>query len=363
MTLRTRHKRSLAAACVLALTLGCQLLSTQVAPVETSRPAATYSMGGPTESAPAKPAGDAQAPPPGEIGAATPTPQPEAAPPDAGGSQPESSPGQNLAPCPEPTCLREGSFWLERPIGPEGRNTIVTARRFGEYQRATKYALRGVYFLNSSGTPVLAAADGEVVAAGDDSQTPYGPILNSYGNLVILKHRLPQLAQPLFTLYAHLSEVSVEVGETVSAGQQIGLVGMSGTATGSTLLFEVRLGENDFDQARNPELWLEPLAGQDGKPLGAVAGRILDADGKFLEVGNIVVEQLAGPGLPAVDQFYLKTYASDKLLGLDPWMESFAAGDLAPGEYQISFYSANELHQRVITIEPGQLTLVTFIIG
>ena len=49
-------------------------------------------------------------------------------------------------------CIRRGSFLLERPIGRSGRNTIVIASRFGEYQQATKDAQTGVYFLNSTGT-------------------------------------------------------------------------------------------------------------------------------------------------------------------------------------------------------------------
>jgi murein DD-endopeptidase MepM/ murein hydrolase activator NlpD len=280
---------------------------------------------------------------------------PEAPPPPATTVPPAES-----EPCAEEVCVNDGYFLLKQPIGSDGRNTIVYTDRFGSYRSASRDALRGVYFLNSSGTPVLASADGEVVVAGDDSQMPYGPRLNMYGNLVVLKHDLSGLSQPLFTLYAHLSEISVEVGETVTTGDEVGLVGMSGDVSGSILLFEVRLGENHPDAARNPELWLEPQSDDTGQLQGALAGRVVDKNGKTLTIPNIVVERLAGPGLPAIDQLYLKTYAENSLMGLDPWKENFAAGDLPAGEYQISFYHEGDLQQRVVEVQPGKLTLVIF---
>jgi murein DD-endopeptidase MepM/ murein hydrolase activator NlpD len=42
-------------------------------------------------------------------------------------------------------------------------------------------------------------------------------------------------------MYAHLSEIDVRPGETVAVGQQLGLVGMTGNATGPHLHFEMRI--------------------------------------------------------------------------------------------------------------------------
>jgi murein DD-endopeptidase MepM/ murein hydrolase activator NlpD len=221
---------------------------------------------------------------------------------------------------------------------------------------------RGVDFLNSTGTPVVAAADGVVVVAGDDLEIPYGPRKDYYGNLVVLEHALPGVSEPVFTLYSQLSEVLVGEGDSVAAGQEIGLVGMTGVVPGSTLHFEVRVGENSYQEARNPELWLQLLNGPADKPLGALAGRIVDADGVYQPVENIVIEQLAGPGLPAIDQFYLTTYEKEELRGKSPWNESFALSDLPPGEYQITFYLNGEQQQEVV-VESGKLTLVTFVVG
>ena len=265
------------------------------------------------------------------------------------------------APCLDEICIQTGYFLLQRPIGSEGRNTIDPTSRFGTYRSSTRDANRGVYFLNSTGTPVLAAADGTVVVAGDDSQMPYGRYRNAYGNLVILKHDLPGFSEPVFTLYAHLSQVLVDVDDSVGAGEEIGLVGMSGDISGSVLYFEVRLGENSYQVARNPELWMELLPDESGQTQGAIAGRIMDDNGKYINVTNIILERLAGPGLPAIDQIYLRTYSGESLIGQDPLEENFAVGSLPAGEYQISFLM-DGMRQKVVEVQPDKVTVVTFVI-
>lgn len=84
----------------------------------------------------------------------------------------------------------------------------------------------GVDFGAGSGTPVIAAGEGEVVWAGSRG---------GYGNTVIIDH-----GNTLATLYAHMSSVSVGVGQTVTRGQQVGAVGSTGLSTGPHLHFEVR---------------------------------------------------------------------------------------------------------------------------
>jgi murein DD-endopeptidase MepM/ murein hydrolase activator NlpD len=288
-------------------------------------------------------------------------PPTEAPPPtDTPAEEPEQS-EEELKRCSDEACLENGSFLLSRPVGPSGRNTIDTSYRYGDYRQSTQLTHRGVDFLNSTGTSVVAAADGVVVVTGDDLNIPYGPRKNYYGNLVILEHDLPGYSDPVFTLYSQLSEILVEEGDAVAAGEEIGLVGMSGIVPGSTLHFEVRVGENSYQEARNPELWLELLSDEKDQAFGALAGRVIDDQGVYQPVENIVIEQLAGPGLPAIDQFYLTTYEKKELRGQSPWNESFAMSDLPPGEYQITFM-LNGLQQKEVEVEPGMLTLVTFLI-
>uniref|UniRef100_A0A7C2E3K7 M23 family metallopeptidase n=1 Tax=Ammonifex degensii TaxID=42838 RepID=A0A7C2E3K7_9THEO len=86
-----------------------------------------------------------------------------------------------------------------------------------------------------AGTPVRAAADGQVIYAG-----PAG----AYGLLVILPHR-----DTCTTHYAHCSEIYVVRGEQVTAGQVIAAVGDTGRSTGPHLHFEVRLNGTPYDPA------------------------------------------------------------------------------------------------------------------
>ena len=77
------------------------------------------------------------------------------------------------------------------------------------------------------GTPNRAAASGTVIYAG---------WLGGYGNLVVVDH-----GNGLSTAYAHASSILVSVGQTVSQGQTVSLVGSTGHSTGPHLHFEVRV--------------------------------------------------------------------------------------------------------------------------
>lgn len=80
---------------------------------------------------------------------------------------------------------------------------------------------------NSSAPPVLAADSGRVVVAGWPDN--YG-----YGNRVVIDH-----GNGTRTLYAHLSQIYVTVGQTVSRGSAVGQMGSTGRSTGTHLHFEV----------------------------------------------------------------------------------------------------------------------------
>jgi murein DD-endopeptidase MepM/ murein hydrolase activator NlpD len=279
-------------------------------------------------------------PAPGE----PPTPAPKKAP-------------QSPAPCQDPTCVLDGNFVLQRPVGGGGRKTIDVSYRYGVFKQFSKDGHHGVDFLNSTGTPVVAAAAGKVVVAGDDSSQNYGLARNTYGNLVIIQHSLPGISDPVFTLYAQLSQVSVKVNDKVKAGQQIGLVGMSGNVKGSTLHFEVRMGENSYKATRNPELWLQQLDDENGQQTGALAGRIMNGKGEYVALRNIVLERLGDSSKPVLQTIYLRTYAAASMWGQPPFMESFGAGSLPAGKYQVSIY-LNGNHQQIVEVKPGKLSFV-----
>ncbi|MFG2147064.1 peptidoglycan DD-metalloendopeptidase family protein [Streptomyces sp. NPDC048696] len=84
----------------------------------------------------------------------------------------------------------------------------------------------GVDFEAQTGTTVKAVGAGTVVTAG------WG---GAYGNQVVIRH-----ADGMYSQYAHLSQLSVSAGQTVTEGQQIGLSGATGNVTGPHLHFEIR---------------------------------------------------------------------------------------------------------------------------
>lgn len=104
----------------------------------------------------------------------------------------------------------------------------------------------GIDLAAPTGTHVGAAMGGQVVHAG---------AAGSYGNLVTIRH-----ADGLETRYAHLSEVSVRVGDQVATHQEIGRVGSTGLSTGPHLHFELRRDGKPLDPT--PFLPLNRSAGR-----------------------------------------------------------------------------------------------------
>ena len=97
----------------------------------------------------------------------------------------------------------------------------------------------GLDFAGSKGTDIVAAGDGEVIFAGQQS---------GYGNLIKIRH-----SNGYETLYGHLSAINVDVGDHVSRGDHIGDMGNTGRSTGNHLHYEIRLSGNPL----NPMTFLE----------------------------------------------------------------------------------------------------------
>lgn len=85
----------------------------------------------------------------------------------------------------------------------------------------------GIDIAAAQGTPVCTAYSGTVQETGYTS---------GRGNYILVKH-----GESLQTLYCHLSEITAQKGQSVTAGAQIGLVGSTGMSTGPHLHFELRV--------------------------------------------------------------------------------------------------------------------------
>ena len=107
------------------------------------------------------------------------------------------------------------SFEITQPFGP---SNVILEPPFGPY----KHFQTGVDMAAALGTPVMAAADGLIVAVGHTS--------SGYGNYVVIAH-----GGGIATLYGHLLQTNASVGDRVVRGQVIGLEGSTGFSTGPTI--------------------------------------------------------------------------------------------------------------------------------
>jgi len=258
--------------------------------------------------------------------------------------------------CREIFCQEIWQGILARPIGEGGNQTIDHVYPYASTYNRTMDPHYGVEFPNRYGTPVLASQAGEVVYAGTDDLTLLAVYTSFYGNVVIVKHPNLFLNQDLFTLYAHLSEIHVEVGETVTLGQEIGKVGLSGAALGAHLHFEVRLGENAYAATTNPVLWFSPLDDPQIGQTGSLAGIILDQYGDPLTEFELTLQKLNAEGV-VERTYYPKTYYP---VGVNPHPilgENFTLPDLPPGDYRLMFI-AGGLYEVTFTLEPGALGFI-----
>jgi hypothetical protein len=93
---------------------------------------------------------------------------------------------------------------------------------------------QGIDIVAKSGTSVSAIASGTVIVADQRGDR---------GNVVVIRHQ--RNGQFLFSTYAHLSSLAVQVGQEVAEGEKIGEVGDTGNATGPHLHFQLERNQDD----------------------------------------------------------------------------------------------------------------------
>lgn len=124
---------------------------------------------------------------------------------------------------------------LARPIAGEHDFTSNFGYRTDPFTRGLAMHT-GVDFRAETGSPILAAGPGKVVAAEYNG---------GYGNMVEVEH-----ANGLSTRYAHMSAITVSIGQTVKAGTVVGRVGSTGRSTGPHLHYETRINDEAVDPTR-----------------------------------------------------------------------------------------------------------------
>lgn len=153
--------------------------------------------------------------------------------------------------------------------------------RFGAARGSETH--KGLDMACSSGKPIIAARGGTVTAATWH---------DSYGNYVKIDH-----GGGIETLYAHSSKLQTSTGKTVSAGEQIALVGTTGNSTGPHLHFEVRVNGTRV----NPENYVSPTdtlanyTGNDGSSSSSSSDTSTTSTASTSQsISDIVVKSVSG---------------------------------------------------------------------
>jgi murein DD-endopeptidase MepM/ murein hydrolase activator NlpD len=160
-------------------------------------------------------------PPPVQTAMAAPTPPPK--PPQTASSAPAPAAAAVPPPTLPPTVAKPSFVWpVQGPIvssfGPKGQGLNNDGINIGA----------------PKGAPVVAAANGIVVYAGNE--------MKGFGNLVLIRHEGGWV-----TAYAHLDRMLVTKDAVVAQGDMIGTVGKSGNVPSPQLHFEVRYDSKPMD--------------------------------------------------------------------------------------------------------------------
>ncbi len=241
-------------------------------------------------------------------------------------------------------------FYFVRPIAANEINWPLASYRYGGMFFGN-VVHTGIDIPTGKGTPIVAAGAGTVVWADWGFYSGWNENKNDpYGQAVAISHDFGFQGQPLYTVYAHMSRIDVTRGQWVQAGEQLGLVGDTGHTTGPHLHFEVRVGDNDFFNTYNPELWIAPP-----QSWGVLVGNVTDEKGKPLNHYQVRVHSFENGRMRTV-----RTYGQQVVNNDSFYQENLVLSDLPAGWYEIQVQYENEELRQQIQIFPGQVSYFNF---
>jgi len=240
-------------------------------------------------------------------------------------------------------------FYFARPIAANEINSPLADYRYGGVF-LPEVVHTGIDIPAPIGTEVMAAGSGKVTWAGYGLYRGIRDPNDPYGLAVTIKHEFGYQGQALYTVYGHLDQIDVVVGQYVETGEVVGLVGQTGKVTGPHLHFEVRVGRNNFFGSRNPELWLAPPQGW-----GILAARILNSKGELLPSHLIKLRSLDNQ-----QSWNVKSYGVGTVISDGYYRENLVLGDLPAGRYEVWVPYEGSTYNLEIDISPGRVSYFTF---
>lgn len=142
---------------------------------------------------------------------------------------------------------------LDLPMAADAEVSSTYGRRTDPFTKQPAFHA-GIDFIGPARAPVMATAPGVVVFAGRK-----GP----YGRAVEIDHGLG-----VKTRYAHLSAISVQAGETIAFGRQLGTMGSTGRSTGQHLHYEILLDDEQIDPGKFIEAGYHVFKQQENQSAG-----------------------------------------------------------------------------------------------
>ena len=147
---------------------------------------------------------------------------------------------------------RPGVFEWPVKLVAQGGKGIIT-QHFGEVSRLYRgKPHNGLDIGVPVGTPIFAGEDGEVLAVDNNDRSTWNKY--QYGKYVLIEH-----GNNLATLYAHLSQQTVSVGQAIKRGELIGYSGNTGYSTGPHLHFGVYWAPSIIMKTVSPAAGLVPI--------------------------------------------------------------------------------------------------------